>query len=175
MLYDENRDQTKVEKETEIVSNPLVYLDKFRNSQVYSEAFDKFKSGKTFTEEFPGEMQLAFEKLDNCRQTLIQFAKDGTMLEYEKTNYSETRVNNPIDDYFSVLKEHSIHSERFDAVSYDKYRGEYHDNATDFVYKKLNISRMLAVGIVQIMAIEKGLESFGLIEQDRIKSIARTL
>jgi|WetSurMetagenome_2_1015567.scaffolds.fasta_scaffold41789_2 hypothetical protein len=162
-------------EERKPITNPVVYLKKFREDELYQKAFVNFKSGKSFTEEYPDEMRDLFEDNEKGRQALIQFARNGTMLVYERSLYSNAKENNPIDDYFSLIKDYRHHPENYDALGYDTTRGSYHDRATKFISEKFNLPKTLSIGMVQIMAINKGLESFGQASNDRIQAISRTL
>ena len=157
-----------------ILSNPTEFLNLFRRSNHFKQAFDEFKIGKAFTEESPGEMQAKFEEMESARQAMVKFAiTEGVVLHYEPSMYDK---NNPLDEYFTFLRDHISHPEKYaDVVAYDKLRAMYHDDATKYLSKKLNLSFALAVGMTQIMAVDKKLQSFGFVEQNRLKMLAKSL
>lgn len=152
--------------------DPDVYLNRFRNSNEYIIAFDKFKNGKVYVEEYENEMRDLFEDSENARQEMIRFARTGPMLKYDVVLHS---ANNPLLAYFGLLKDYRVHPDRHDAISYDSLRAQYHDSATNYIKEKFRIPKALSVGMVQLMAIDKGLESFGLVEESRLKRLANSL
>ncbi|HOX95936.1 MAG TPA: hypothetical protein PLI45_01005 [Candidatus Woesebacteria bacterium] len=157
--------------------DPVEYVENFRQSEQYKKGFANFKSGKTYSEDYPYEMRDLFESDEKARLCLIHFAEDeDVMLDYKKNIYSGNSSEiNPLDEYFSLLKHHVTHQDQYDAIGYDQLRGSYHDRARNYIMKKFNIARDISIGLVQIMAIKKGLESFGLAKENRYNALARTL
>lgn len=161
-------------KETTISwSNPKEYFGKFRESGEYARRFQLFKSGKNFTEEYLGETRDEFEKMETARLALVEFSKNQGIVKYDHILYEK---NNPISDYLRLLDDQKKHPDRFDdVVAYDKVRFGLHQDATRYIATKFNIPEKIAEGIVQLMAINKGLESYGVAEQDRIERIKTTI
>lgn len=175
-MDNQNPETLEGTEKKEPIKDPVIYIEEFRKSKLYEQELSRFKAGKTFTEEYPGEMIEIFEDQENTRQCLIQFARDSGVLIYERSKYDNGEKDSPITEYLSLLKEYKMHPERYpDALAYDSMRGMYHNSATDFISKKFNISKHLSIGIVQILAISQGLESFGFATQDRTELLRRSL
>lgn len=163
----------KDDNEADTRSDPGVYFEWFRNSPEYSKCFISFKSDKKIVDEGHNEMRDLFEEMEIARQALLEFSKKNYILKYNPSNYG---AENPIREYLELLEEHKSHPDRFnDVIAYDLTRYSYHQKAAKFLTNKYNIPENITEGMVQLMAIEKGLEDFDEAQVNRVEKLRNTL
>ena len=118
-------------------------------------------------------MRDLFEEMEIARQALLEFSKKNYILKYNPSNYG---AENPIHEYLELLEEHKSHPDRFDEVTaYDELRYSYHQKAAKFLTSKYNIPENITEGMVQLMAIEKGLENYDAAQENRVEKLRKTL
>ena len=167
-ILDMNNTET-IENLPQLFSNPAEYLNYFRDSDTYKNACAKFFEGKRLSQDVSEiDKRTAFEGDETCRKSLIEFARtQDVVLRYAPEYYGEDFREN-INDYFSLIKDFDKGrvSGREGIAAYDRLRGSYHDAAAQVLIGSMGVPHRLARGLIQVMTIQEGLDTFDSAGQD---------
>lgn len=148
--------------------DPFIFIDAFRDSLEYKKEFSKFYENKSVSSDVSElEKQSIFEEDETARKVLISFARHNSdeKFLYSHKFYSR-EFNEAVEHYFDHLKDFNKFRGKNDLKIFDDLRGQYHNAAADQLVKDMDISHKLGRGLVQIMSVEKGLESYDAVGQD---------
>lgn len=163
------RNTETIESLPQLFNDPVEYLTCFRDSASYRNSYVKFYEGKEFSQDVSEiDKRDVFEGDETCRKSLIEFARTQDMiLKYTPEYYDESFKDN-IKDYFSLIKDFAKGrvSGGEGVAAYDRLRGSYHDAAAQELSDSMGISHRLARGLIQVMTIHEGLDTFDSAGQD---------
>ncbi len=176
-ILDMNNRET-IETLPQIFNDPVEYLNYFRDSDTYKNTYIKFYEGKKLSSDVSeADKRDVFEGDETCRKLLIEFARtQDKVLSYAPEYYSEDFREN-IKDYFSLIQDYDKgRISGHDGISaYDRLRGSYHDAAAQVLTASTGVPHRLARGLIQVMTVQKGLDTFDSAGQDERRRLLSTL
>ena len=173
----ESNEKTKDEVFTKI-ENPIEFLSVFYKSEFYQKEFDDFYRAKNINKQEITHEELVevFERTDVARRSLVSFSQENTViLKYSPDMYSEKFKSN-FRDYLGIIKDitnpHVVNPEN--VISLDNMRSDYHSNcAQALVEQGITKSNKIARGLVQLMIIEKGFDTFSNAQVDELSRLRK--
>ena len=174
--------QSPDEKEpnNEIVktADPNEFLQNFRDSDAYKEHMDEFYKGKDLPDNLDSREKMeTFEDGESGRRALIEYAHEGGhLLKYDPEYYSK-EFGKHFAEYKDFMKDfmrgHIEGSNRELVVAIDHMRSIRHQAASNMLVRTgITKCNKIARGLIQLMMIEKGLETFDnakISETDRLR------
>lgn len=151
------------EDKAEVVSDPVIFFNRFHASDEYQNAINKFYEGKNLADDVTEEEKReVFEGKEACEVAFIQFAKKSEF-KYD-TSYYPDDLNESIELYLAHLKDikkNENHWDRDTIITSDLMRRNYHNNAAEKVVNAgLMPNFLLARKFIQVIARSKRLDSF---------------
>lgn len=154
-----------IKNDPEKIKDPKAYLDSFKDSEHYKIAFSAFYDGKNLAPDVTEEEKVeVFENSEAARLSLILYAQDNNkILEYSPDMYSQ-QFNEKFRDYYYTMRDMvkgNFPNSQEAIIALDDIRSTYHTEAAkELVSQGLAPSVKIARGMIELMIIEKGLESF---------------
>jgi hypothetical protein len=182
-LPEKNQPETRNEKpEDEFVkiTDPEEFLEEFFKSGEYKEAYDSYFEGKKLDPDVTEEEKAdSFNSSDNARIALINFSRNNRIIiKYDRRMYSE-EFNKNFQDYVHSIGDVRKKTKWVDEdkiKGWDQDRRSCHSRCSDTLVRDGVVRyKNLAEGLVQLLSIEKGLETFGNAEEPTYERIRRSL
>ncbi|HQG78869.1 MAG TPA: hypothetical protein PK564_00805 [bacterium] len=155
----------KIKDEVIKITDPEEFLENFFGSDEYEEAYKRYYEGKNPIDVTEEEKRESFDRSDNARMALIDFSKNNrTILKYDPNMYSK-EFNNDFQEYVHSIKDvrkNARYIDSDDIYKWDTNRRYCHlECASTLVRDGIVNCQNLAEGLVQLLTIEMGLETFG--------------
>jgi len=155
----------KIKDEVIKITDPEEFLENFFGSDEYEEAYKRYYEGKNPIDVTEEEKRESFDRSDNARMALIDFSKNNRIiLKYDPNMYSK-EFNNDFQEYVHSIKDvrkNARYIDSDDIYKWDTNRRYCHlECASTLVRDGIVNCQNLAEGLVQLLTIEMGLETFG--------------
>jgi len=175
----QDKDNEKVEDEVIKITDPKEFLENFFGSDEYRKAYESYYEGKKPIDVAEEEKRESFNQSENARIAIINFSRNNRIiLKYDRDMYSDD-FKRHFEDYRHSIKDirkgtRYLNSQEI--LERDEYRRYCHSNCADTLIRDgITSSRDLARGLVQLLTIEEGLETFGGAEEDDNERIRRVI
>lgn len=174
----DNIDDIKEEIETikdDVIKeiDPNAFLEGFKGSSYYRDAFNEFYKGKNISpeemESDQEELEELFEGGDSARRSLILYSEETKqILKYNPDKYSEG-FKEHFKEYEGMMKDikkgrvgnYNGSLDKDSIIAMEYIRSNLHNSsAREIVKQGLTKSNKIARGLIELMVIEKGLDTF---------------
>ena len=155
----------KIKDEVIKITDPEEFLENFFGSDEYEEAYKRYYEGKNPIDVTEEEKRESFDRSDNARMALVDFSKNNRIiLKYDRDMYSK-EFNNAFQEYVHSIRDvrkNSRYIDSDDIYKWDTNRRYCHlECASTLVRDGIVKHQNLAEGLIQLLTIEMGLETFG--------------
>jgi hypothetical protein len=169
----------KIKDEVIKITDPEEFLENFFGSDEYEEAYKRYYEGKNPIDVTEEEKRESFARSDNARMALIDFSKNNRIiLKYDPNMYSK-EFNNDFQEYVHSIKDvrkNARYIDSDDIYKWDTNRRYCHlECASTLVRDGIVKHQNLAEGLIQLLTIEMGLETFGSAEESTHEKIKRSI
>lgn len=152
------------------IEDPKVFIEMYRESQLYKGAYDTFFADKILSDEVTAaEKTAAFEQSENARAAFFRFSQTEAQFHYNSDKYTpdlQKAVSNYLDSAREMKKmERDSNVTRDEMITVDQIRSSCHTKAADRLTidlafdHQISVPRSLSRGIVTLIAIEKHVET----------------